>query len=202
MNSFMKNLTICFLIALTENVVAQEKIRELPLNLSIGSHSFNLPYRQPFRTNPYYPSVIVGTEFIYRSGKRSKIYQSGNAGYFHNSSTGDGISLNSEFGFRYTLPFGLFADVSFGPGYLHRFHPRTIYKLNGNGEYVKATDTGKACFMGGFTNTIGYDLSTQLNLPISVFVRYQWFFQTPHFKDVLPGFHSIMQTGIRVNNVR
>jgi hypothetical protein len=181
------------------SVLAFAAEQSFPLVISGCNHSIALPFGKPFRMDPLYPGALAGTEYVYREGNWGQIYQTGNLGFFANSVVGTGIFLQSDFGYRYTAPFGLFGEASVGAGYIHQFSPRQGFELDSNGEYVEARDYGRPGATLGFSTAFGFDLGKVLGLrgPVAPFIRYQWFVQMPYLPDLAAGPQSLLHAGIR-----
>ncbi|MBN2379972.1 hypothetical protein JXM67_09255 [candidate division WOR-3 bacterium] len=173
--------------------------QSFPIVISGSNHSNALPLSNILRISPLYPGATIGTEFVWAEGKAGRLFQTGNLGGFVNASTGSGLFAESEFAYRCTASFGLFAETSLGLGYLHVFHPREILRQNDEGVYEKAADWGKPCGMLSLCIGAGYDFAKKTRLPIAPFIRYQFFVQTPYF-EVLPiGMQSLLHLGVRIN---
>jgi hypothetical protein len=83
-------------------------------------------------------------------------------------------------------------------GYLHSFHPREIFAQNARGEYGKVKDNGKPGAIFFLTLGAGFDFSRVSKWPVSLFIRFQPYIQTPYNPEtsVLP--QSMVHLGIRV----
>lgn len=167
-----------------------------PIELSAGNFSVGMPFSKIF-IGKYYPAVTAGTEFYYRKTVHSSIYQVLRIGVYYNKYSTSSIFINTDFGYRYTCGFGLFADAGLGAGYSHLFRPGAIYKQNSSGDYEQVRDWGSPSLMADYTLSIGYDLTNQVNLPVSFFLRYGNYIQLFYNKDlpVLP--QNSFQLGAR-----
>jgi hypothetical protein len=173
--------------------------QKFPVSASLINHTWAFPFQQVFRIKPFYPGGVAGTEYVYKENKRSRLFQTLNLGFFLNKTTGSAVFLASDFGYRYTTKFGVFADVSLGLGYLHAFYPRKIYRQNEQNEYVKVHDIGKPVVMVSTSFSLGYDCSKKTSLPLSPFIKYQWFAQYPYFELIPIRPNGILHLGLRYN---
>ncbi|MBN2379969.1 hypothetical protein JXM67_09240 [candidate division WOR-3 bacterium] len=173
--------------------------QSFPLVISGCNHSIALPFGKPFRMDPLYPGLSAGTEYVYKEGNWGQIHQTGNLGFYVNTVTGTGIFLQTDFGYRYTAPFGLFGEASVGAGYMHQFSPRQGFELDSNGEYVEALDYGRPGATLGFGTALGFEIGKILHLrgPVAPFIRYQWFIQVPYLPDLEAGPQSLLHAGVR-----
>ena len=78
-------------------------------------------------------------------------------GYYDNKYMARAFFLCTSGGYRYTLPFGLFGDITLGLGYQLSFHPSDVFKLNADGEYEKVNSPGRSAFLILGSVGIGYD---------------------------------------------
>jgi hypothetical protein len=185
---------------LAQNQVQQKK-PQFPLELSIFNHAITMPFNGII-LNPIHPGFSLGTEYHYTEGRLGCLFQSIHAGYYFNKYNARALFIKTEIGYRYTVKFGLFGDVTLGTGYLHSFHPTEVYKLNAQGKYEKAKDKGKGAVIFLISLGIGYDFSQKVEWPVSVFFRYQPYCQTPYNlkTSVLP--QSMVHIGVRVSFVK
>jgi hypothetical protein len=145
-----------------------------------------------------HPGFSLGTEYAYLRGRYGRLYQNVQAGYYHNKYNARALFFLTSGGYRYTLGWGVFGEAFLGLGYLRSFHPVEIWRLNSAGEYERARDTGKGAAMISAGLGLGYDFSRKLNWPVSLFVRYQYYAQTPYSADEGALGQAWIQAGIRV----
>lgn len=173
-----------------------QKARSYPLEITLGNHSVTMPFRQIFRT-PIHPAIGVGTEWAWKEKNQHKVFSPLKFGFFYNRYNTFGPYLTLGLGYRYTHPIGLFADVAAEIGYLHYFRP--FAKLVKNGDlYESKYDFGKPSVMLTSLVSVGYDFYQNSELPLSIFVRYLIFAQTPYndtLSNVLP--QAILMIGGR-----
>lgn len=179
---------------------AQEKQHisegKFPLIVSFIKHSTNYFFKGAI-TDPLHPGFLMGTEFTYAKGKLGKIYQTLNSGYFYDKYVAKGLMFFSEFGYRYTMKFGLFVDALIGGGYLRYWHPQEIFALNSAGSYERVKDKGRGAAMISTAMGFGYSFSEKLGWPIDFFLRYQLFIQTSYSKESSLRPHQLVHIGIR-----
>ena len=198
----MKKMLAMFMIFLLPNLCLSSPPagaaakKQFPIELSFINHAITMPFDR-IVLSPLHPGFSLGTEYAWKVARLGRLFQGFHAGYFYNEFTAQAVFLQTEIGFRLTLRFGLFADVEAGIGYLHSFHPREIFRLNDEGEFVKAKDGGKSAALFSAGLGIGIDFSRKLGWPVSVFIRYQPFIQTPYTAEesILP--QSFVHFGVR-----
>lgn len=184
-----------------QNDAAQtDKYYKLPLQISFGNQCVGLAYQNLF--SAFNPSLSVGTEIGYNKRIKHRISQTASIGFFANDVIGNTVSLSTDFCYRYNHKSGVFADISLGLGLLNQFHPRDIYEYNSTtGEYDKVKDFGKLAALLENGLSLGYDLSKTTKYPISIFVKHNFFIQSPYFDiksfPIMP--QSITQIGLKIN---
>ncbi len=173
------------------------KTWQFPLELTFFNHAASTPF-EGIILSPLHPGFSLGTEFAYSKGRRSRVFQSLAGGYYYNEFIARALFLQTSAGYRLTLGFGLFGDITLGIGYLHSFHPHPIYGLNAQGEYDRVQDKGRGAFIALGALAIGYDFSQRAGWPVSVFLRYQPYIQTHYSLDSSIGPQAMIHLGIRV----
>ncbi len=145
-----------------------------------------------------HPGFSLGTEIVWKDGRRGQLVQGIQAGYYFNKYDSKAVFLQTSFGFRYTLGFGLFGEIAPVLGYLRYFHPSDIWRLNAEGEYEKAKDSGKSALLISGELGLGFDFSRKLGWPVSVFLRYQPYLIAPDTPGEGTKWQAMLQAGIRV----
>lgn len=171
--------------------------KRFPLELSFFNHASSSPFDSTI-LDILHPGFSLGTEYTYKEGRFGKFFQGLSLGYFYHEIIAKGFFLQTTGGYRYTTGFGLFGDLSLGLGYLLYFHPGEVFKLNDQGEYEPAKSPGRSALMISFSLGVGYDFSRKSGLPLSVFIRYQPFGQTPYSNKESWWLHAMLHVGIRV----
>ena len=198
---YKTGIGLLILLTLTGAGFAQEKPmgskKQFPLELSFFNHAVTMPF-DGIVLKPLHPGFSLGTEYGFTEGRLGRIYQSLHTGYYFNEYNARALFLKTGLGYRYTLGFGLFGDLSLGLGYLHSFHPVEIFAQNAQGEYERVKDHGKASVIFFLTMGMGFDFSRVTNWPVSLFLRFQPYIQTPYNPEssILP--QSMVHLGIRV----
>ena len=199
-------LSIMFLFSLLffsliSSIYAQEEQakpkKQFPLEFSFFNHASSSPFDSTI-LDILHPGFSLGTEFTYKEGRFSKFYQGLSLGYFYHEIIAKGLFLQTTGGYRYTTGLGFFGDLTVGLGYLLYFHPGQVFKLNDQGEYEPAKSPGKSALMISFSLGVGYDFSRKAKLPLSIFIRYQPFGQTPYSNKESWWLHAMLHVGIRV----
>jgi len=170
---------------------------QFPLELTFFNHAASMPFERII-LSPLHPGFSLGTEYAYVEGRRGRVFQNLAGGYYFNKYNAKALFLQTSAGYRYSLGFGLFADIALGIGYLHSFHPSPIYGLNAQGEYERIKDAGKGAFIALGALGIGYDFRRKVGWPVSVFVRYQPYIQTPYSVSSSIGPQAMFHFGFRI----
>ncbi len=198
----MKKIRVIFAIFLLSSLylapppAKASTTTQFPIELSFINQAITLPF-DGIVLSPLHPGFSLGTEYAWKDGSWTRLFQGFHAGYFYNEFSAKALFFQTEIGFRLTLPFGLFGDVGAGVGYLHSFHPRAIFRMNADGGFAKAKDGGKSAALLSAALGIGFDFSRRLGWPVSVFIRFQPFLQTPYCveESILP--QSFVHFGVR-----
>lgn len=173
--------------------------QELPVSLTFGHHAVALPPGGIAAPGGLQPGVVAGTELTYTRGRAGRLCQDFDLGVLTSDTLGTTLRVASHLVYRSPSLRGLWVDVSLGHGYLHNFHPRPIYRQGDDGKYESARDGGRATGMMAVAVSAGYDLVRRPRRPVSLFVRYEWFLQSPYFDATLPVMpQSLVSAGVRV----
>jgi len=172
------------------------KKTQFPFEISFINHAVTLPF-DGIVLRPIHPGFSLGSEFAWKEGRLGRLFQNFQAGYYFNEFNAKGLFLQTGIGLRHTFRFNLFAEIQAGLGYLHSFHPRQIFRMGDNGAWVKARDGGKPSAIMSVAFGIGYDFTRIPGRPVSLFLRFQPFLQTPYSTEesILP--QSFVHFGIR-----
>ena len=186
-----------FLSAQTGDSISSGK-KQLPVEISFFNHAVSMPF-DGIVLAPIHPGSSLGTEYSYTSWENGMVYQALSGGFFYNKYVAKAFFIQTETGYRYTFDFGLFADAGIGLGYLHSFHPaKEVFALNKNGVYEKVRDYGKPAFTLSVSIGAGYKFYKKTRWPVSIFLRYEPFIQTPFSKESNIYPHLIQLIGIRI----
>ncbi|WP_162902761.1 hypothetical protein [Taibaiella koreensis] len=176
--------TLFFLIAV---ITASAQEQTLPLSLSLFNNGTSLPgkgYAGVF-SKSIHPGICLGTAHRYRQGQRSELFQTLKLGYFYHRYNQHGLQLYSEFGYRYRITGGFYAEGLLGAGYLHSFADVQQFRLE-DGRYVKKKNWGRPQLMATASLALGYDLQSCSTLPLKLFLQYQFWLQTPFVNKYVP----------------
>jgi len=164
----------------------------LPLTISVFSHAISLPDFKGFFRSPNL-GIRLGTELYYRRRPGAQLYQTFNVGFYRQKSLHDAFFVGSELGYRRF--FGpVFADATFGGGYLHLRSNRSVYAPDGTGDFRKTTPLRHK-----FMPSLGLGAGYRFTPNPSVFARYEVFGLMPiqQAVPVLP--HKALHLGARMN---
>jgi hypothetical protein len=177
-----KGLFIILAFLLPVVLSGQEK--SIPISISFFNESTAIPFTR-LVTIPVHPGLQVGTEFNYRAGEHSRLFQTVNIGYFYHQYLAQGIGINTELGYEYRLKSGLAFQGLFGVGYMHTFTTAEEFIFS-NGQYEQQADQGNARVTPSLSFDLGYYLrKTAINSP-KIFVRYQSWAEYPYSPDFIP----------------
>jgi len=173
-------------------------VRQFPLEATFINQAVGSPFDGTI-LEILHPGFSLGTEYVWKAGLRGAWIQSLQAGYYFNQYDSKGVFIQTSFGYRYTLGFGLYAEAAPVLGYLRYFHPADIWRLNSDGEYEKAKDTGRGALMISAMVSLGFDFSRKWGWPVTVFLRYQPYLIAPDTPDEGSKWQAMLQAGIRVH---
>ena len=193
----MKAVVILILIQ-PNNIQAQDNqknewLSNHPMALAFGNNIHSLPFHNMFRTDPYYPSASMGTEFRLKEGRYGELIQLLNFGGFYHRYSARGIYLSTNTIWRFGIAYGFDSNLGIGLGYLHIFHPEAVYEYK-SGEYEQVRDWGSARLMMDIILEIGYTYSGKSNKPVRFFIRYKPFLFL--YREGLPAMNGCTQLGV------
>lgn len=174
--------------------------KPLAVVASLFNHAVSMPFHKMVRT-PVHPGFQAGVEGRYFENQSSKVFQTLNAGWFHNRYNGTGVYFNTEVAYRFTSKKGLFAEALAGLGYLRMFHPTEIYQLK-NGAYEVVKDKGFSSGLVSGALGVGYAFPSSSALAVAPFVRYQLLVQTRYSPDLTALPQTALHLGVRINITR
>jgi hypothetical protein len=177
---------------------ARPAVKQFPLEAAFINQAVGSPFDGTI-LNILHPGFSLGTEYAWKEGRHGAWIQSLQAGYYFNKYDSKAVFLLTSFGYRRTLGFGLFGEAAPALGYLRYFHPSDIWRLNANGEYEKAGDTGRSALMISVMLGLGYDFGRKLSWPAAVFLRYQFYIIVPDTPDEGTKWQAMLLAGIRVH---
>ena len=169
----------------------------IPLNLSLFNEATALPFTR-FVTLPLHPGIQAGTEFDYRVGLHTRLFQTANAYYFHHAHLNQGIGLSTDLGWEYRHRTGLTGGALLGVGYLHSFNVAEEHVLV-DGEYVQRADHGNARLTPSLSLELGYCLNRENLSGSKLFLRYQAWAEFPYSPGFIPLMtHINLHLGARI----
>jgi hypothetical protein len=190
--------TFCGLAGFVRAEDARPAIRQFPLEAAFINQAVGSPFDGTI-LSILHPGFSLGTEYIWKGRAHGCWFQGLQAGYYFNKYDSRAFFLQSSFGYRHTLGFGLFGEVAPVLGYVRYFHPGEIWRLNAEGEYGKAKDSGRSAVVVSFELALGFDFSPQMGWPVAVFVRYQPYLIVPDTPDAGTKWQAMLQAGVRVH---
>lgn len=141
----------------------------------------------------YNPSLMVGTEYIWKENSNHDWHFTANLGGYYNKEWQAGIFVNSEIGYRYHWNrWNTFARV--GLGYSHTFETKRIYQPDGNGSYSQARNLGNPNFMPSLGLGIGYQLNDNPN-STEIYLHYLQTAELP--LNLFTGVHQFVGVGVK-----
>lgn len=166
-------------------VHSQEKSQnnELKLNGSYFTHNITFPFTTLSFQNQ---GIEINLEMIRNRNRTvSLLYNSSLSWYYH-----------EQFANAFLLDFaigcnikpgssGIFFNADIGLGYQLSLAPVYMYELNDNGDYVRDKFVSRSSLVIPVSVKLGYTFQ-KVKFPVSIFVKYKWFVQTPYIDDVVP----------------
>ena len=153
---------------------------KFPLKVAFGNQVVGFPFENVFST--FNPHISAGTERVINKNQKHGLLLSTNLGFIRNTVIGNIISLDFDFGYRYTSAKGLYLEADLGMGLITHFHPGDIYQQNASdGTYSKVKNSGRSSSLIGLKLGIGYDFSKRSKYPIAVGLIHNPFIQTSYF---------------------
>ena len=164
---------------------SQEKSQnnELKLNGSYFTHNITFPLTSLSFQNQ---GIEINLEMIRNRNRTvSLLYNSSLSWYYHD-----------QFANAFLLDFaigcnikpgssGIFFNADIGLGYQLSLNPVYMYELDDNGEYVRDKYVSRSSIIIPVSVKLGYTFQ-KVKFPVSIFVKYKWFVQTPYIDDVVP----------------
>lgn len=189
-----KIVPICILMISLSCYLAAD---HFPLEFSL----FNQAVREPMECiglNPLHPGISMGTEFTYTQGRLGLLFQRISLGYYANKYSAKSLFLQTAAGYRYTLGMGLFADLTVGLGYLYSFRSETALALTSKEENDSDMINVNGAVIFSTSFGMGYDFSKKMGWPLSIFIRYEPYIQSPYSDREPELLQGMFHFGIRV----
>lgn len=193
-------LLISFKASAQNDSTKTGKYGRLSAKIAIGNNVVGFPFQNEF--SAFNPALAaLGIEVKLNKSQRHSLSVPISTMLIKNDNMGHSIALTTDLLYRYTHKSGIFSDLSIGAGILKQYHPRKIYEYNpSTGDYDKAKDHGKTSGLIEFGISLGYDLSRKHKLPVSIYLRNNFFIQTSYFDytpfSIMP--NNLLQLGVNV----
>lgn len=169
-----------------------------PIVVSGGAHSLTVPWHPGPVAKRLNPILVVGSDRTLKPGRRTRLYQTANVGFFQHYWWMTGLFLDTELGVGWALPLGFQGDLRAGVGYLHYFWRRKTLELK-DGKYVRATDWGRPSIFIPMSVVLGYRGSPAHPLAASPFFSVQWAIQAPFIEETPAMTHFLLLVGVRID---
>jgi hypothetical protein len=190
-----------FLIVLAPSLGAEEKSQniELTLNAAYFTHNTTMPFTSLSFSNP---GIDVNLEGIWNKNRLVSLLLNSSLGWYYHAYFANAFLLDFAVGCRIKPEFGLFFNFDIGLGYQLAFLPVYMYELNENGEYVRDKVVTRSSLIIPVSIKLGY-VFEKMKYPVSIFVKYKWFIQTPYIDIVqfLPHGSLHFGVGIRFKSI-
>jgi len=188
---------LIFVVLLNIQGIARESFpepqyRKFPIVAGIQFQNFALPFND-LKSNFTHPGLYFGSEIPYN--KNETLIQQAAIGAYLNREIGNGIYLNTQFGYRPKIYSNFYGELKAGLSFLRVFHPTQAYEYE-NGEW-KETVGGKSQLGIPLDFGFGYSFASQLG-ELSPFISYQI---TPalFYNETLPvNIYTSFLIGIRI----
>ncbi len=188
-------ISLCLLVQVSP-LISQEKTQtfELGLNTSYFTHNTTLPFTSLSFKNH---GIEINLETIRNKGKVASLMLNSNLGWYYHDHFANAFYLDFATGCQIKAKFGLFFNTDIGVGYQLIFAPVYMYKLNEDGEYVRDKIVARSSFIVPISFKLGYVIQ-EMKHPVSFFVKYKWFMQTPYIDPVPLVPHGALHFGIGI----
>ena len=143
------------------------KYKKISFVVGMPFHNFAIPLRD-VESNFTHPGFFVGSEISYN--KRGTLIQQVSLGGYLNREIGNGLFLNTQFGYRPKIFDSLYGELKVGLGYIRVFHPTQAYEFN-NGQWNE-TVGGKSQLGIPVDIGFGYSFNTEFG-ELSPHINYQ-----------------------------
>ena len=128
-----------------------------------------------------YPGISAGIEFPVALVKPGDLdrhlktksfikehFVAGNLNWYHHPGFHDNVYITAEWVMRRTRDKGLISEFSAGPGFSRTFLGGTTYRVDDNGDISVIKLAGYSYGLITFGGGLGYDLSKNSHLPLSI----------------------------------
>jgi hypothetical protein len=135
---------------------------------------------------PFHPGVELGWSKTIRTQPRREWFREFKAGYFYHRFVQHGIPLYMQYGMRYKIVERFQLSAALGAGYFNSIPATAVFKLNDNGDYVKAKGIGRPQAMAAFTLSTSFRINADVSKPVLLQWQYQQRMQMPFVRSYVP----------------
>ena len=187
----MRKPIFILLIVLTASAYAQDRSKFLYADFSDKSVTL-YPFYKPFGNN-FDPAVTLGGGLNYRQKGNVTLFQTVQVSAYSTTMVGNGLTLTSSFGYRYSHSSGFFGEAMAGLGPTLFFFSRQIYTMDEEREYVPSNPLHINAVLP-LDFLIGYGSGK-----LSLYIKYRYMVTGP-FTSAMPVLpNSLLGMGIRYN---
>lgn len=165
--------------------------------VTMGTQALTIPWY----VNPLFkrvnPAFSVGAAYPLKRWKYIDLYQSVNTGFLQHYWWMSALYLDTESGTRFTAPFGFYADVNAGLGYMHYFLRRETMVLK-NGSYVREPDRGMPSIIVPMSLSLGYSGKPDQQPLFAPFLSIRWILQGMFLEEIPAMSHMLLMAGVRI----
>lgn len=170
-------------LGIAPNINAQ-KIR--PLYVSVLANGTVLPTQTNEIFHSVHPGITAGTAFRYNGSSKNQLAQTIKVGYNYHQFVHHSLQVYSELEYKKILGRRVTLASALGAGYVHLFSATEVFRKNDNGTYETKPNWGRPQIMGTSALAAGYLLNQSSLKPIEIFIRYQFWLQTPFVRQYVP----------------
>ncbi len=194
-----KTILLIQVLFITANILAQNSPANNP-RFSVTTFSEQLGFINLKNENPIH---LGGTIAIGFAKKQTGIYQSFHnieIGYFSHETLFQAITLAWKPTYEWQFKKGLHIHGTAGVGYLHALPKQQTYTQD-NGTYKASNNFGKPSATASIGMGIGYRITPQNNIPITIFTRYELTAIAPFniYKDIPAIANTTLSLGVFVS---
>lgn len=170
-----------------EEVKGNLKFNYRPYELAISNNGTFMPGKGKLGiwSTAIHPGIAIAKHFHWQASKKYYLFQTAKLGYFYHQLAQHGMQAYTELGLKYRFSGNWYLEPRLGAGYLLSIPAIQMFAWK-DGAYQKQSFKGRHQLMGGLTLNVGYNLPQQLNLPLSVFLGYQFWVQSPFVNKYVP----------------
>ncbi len=174
---------LLFMFSFLDTFPQKNKLDHISVALTTFHTAFPFASFSKLFTEEFHPGLEIGTGFNWRTKPKHDWFQSFKFGYSYHRFVQHSFALYSEVGYRYKFSKSFAAEARLGAGYLHAIPVGKIYKLSGDGNYIKKANWGRPQAMAAFSLGISKSLGGS---GIVAFLQYQQRVQLPFIKSYVP----------------